>query len=89
VERLRTLDKRRPGPRRRGYDSEWERYREDYLRRHPSCADCGAQSTVVDHIRPVKDGGSFWDPNNHQPMCGTCHAAKTARDVNARMRLWA
>jgi 5-methylcytosine-specific restriction protein A len=83
------IDKRRPGPRQRGYTPEWDAYRSDFLRRRPSCADCGAPATVVDHIKPVKDGGSFWDPANHQPLCRACHAAKTARDVNARMKLWA
>jgi 5-methylcytosine-specific restriction protein A len=83
------LEKRRPSARERGYGSEWAAYRSEYLRRRPSCCECGAPATVVDHIKPVKDGGSFWDPANHQPLCFADHAAKTMRDVNSRMRVWA
>ena len=89
AQRLAAIDRQRPGPRRRGYDREWEAYRAAYLQSHPSCVECGAPAAVVDHVRPVRDGGSFWDPANHSPLCRACHAAKTMRDVNARMKLWA
>jgi 5-methylcytosine-specific restriction protein A len=83
------IERRRPSARQRGYTREWERYRADFLLRRPSCDECGAPAIVVDHVTPVKDGGSFWNPSNHQPLCRACHAAKTMRDVNARMRVWA
>jgi 5-methylcytosine-specific restriction protein A len=83
TERLAAADRVRPNARRRGYDSDWEAYRADYLRRHPTCA-CGAQATLVDHIHPVSLGGAFWDPSNHAPMCRRCHASKTMREVNGR-----
>jgi 5-methylcytosine-specific restriction enzyme A len=83
AERLAAADRARPNARRRGYNSDWERYREDYLRRHPTCA-CGAHATLVDHIKPVSMGGAFWDLVNHAPMCRPCHAAKTMREINQR-----
>jgi 5-methylcytosine-specific restriction endonuclease McrA len=31
---------------------------------------------VTDHIRAVKQGGSFWDSANHQTLCRTCNSVK-------------
>jgi 5-methylcytosine-specific restriction enzyme A len=83
AERLAAADRMRPSARQRGYNRNWEAYRADYLRRRPTCA-CGAPATVVDHIVPVSLGGAFWDPANHQPMCVSCHAAKTMTEINQR-----
>jgi 5-methylcytosine-specific restriction endonuclease McrA len=41
---------------------------------------------IVDHIIPVSQGGSFWDPTNHQPLCGKCHSAKTMTEINQKKR---
>jgi 5-methylcytosine-specific restriction protein A len=39
---------------------------------------------VVDHIIPHKgDKDLFWDSNNWQPLCKTCHDEKTAREDGA------
>jgi len=76
-------DRNRKNAAQRGYDSRWQKYRKWYLRRHPLCVnfkDCGNMAEVVDHITPVSKGGSFWDPDNHQPMCKFCHDRKTARE---------
>jgi 5-methylcytosine-specific restriction endonuclease McrA len=35
----------------------------------------------LDHIIPVKEGGSFWDANNHQVLCRTCHSRKTMSEL--------
>jgi 5-methylcytosine-specific restriction enzyme A len=83
AERRAEVDRRRPSARQRGYDSDWERYRSSYLKRHPHCA-CGARAVVVDHITPVALGGPFWDPGNHRQMCGSCHASKTTTEINQR-----
>jgi len=43
---------------------------------HSSCARAGraVAGTDVDHIIPHRgDMGLFWDPENHQSLCGTCH----------------
>lgn len=35
-------------------------------------------ATVVDHINPVKLGGSFDDPNNLESNCVSCHQSKSS-----------
>jgi 5-methylcytosine-specific restriction protein A len=42
--------------------------------------DCERLATVVDHIQPVRLGGEFWDRDNWQPMCASCHNAKSAKE---------
>ena len=36
---------------------------------------------VVDHVKPIKDGGSPTDWDNLQSLCQTCHNQKTKRDT--------
>lgn len=70
----------------RGYDSRWQRYREKFLKDHPLCVDClkaekVIAATDVDHIIPHKGNKElFWDPNNHQALCHSCHSKKTAEE---------
>lgn len=51
--------------------------------RNPLCAHClidGAitAATVVDHIRPHRgDMRVFWDSDNWQSLCASCHGRKT------------
>lgn len=49
-----------------------------------NCANCGAQHTKdnleVDHIRPVRDGGSHAS-DNLQMLCVPCHKVKTAQEL--------
>ena len=38
-------------------------------------------ATDVDHITPHRgDQRLFWDQDNHQSLCHTCHSKKTARE---------
>lgn len=65
--------------------SQWRKYRKDFLLRNPLCRMCDAKglitpATYVDHIVPINKGGEVWDESNHQPLCKSCHAAKSARD---------
>ncbi len=63
----------------RGYGGRWQKARETYLKRHPLCFFCEQKgiitaATVVDHKIPHKgDTTLFWDTNNWQPLCKTCH----------------
>jgi len=78
-----TYDEHRPSAAARGYDPRWRAYRAQYIKRHPLCVNfvrCGGLTSTVDHIIPVRQGGAFWDPANHQPMCKRCHDQKTARE---------
>ncbi|MBM3114561.1 HNH endonuclease [Jeongeupia naejangsanensis] len=70
----------------RGYGSRWQKARATYLRSHPFCVACAARhrlvpANVVDHVVPHRgDQTLFWDTNNWQPLCKSCHDAKTARE---------
>lgn len=69
----------------RGYGGKWQRYRLAFLAKHPLCRACEAEgkvtvATVVDHVVPHRgDMVLFWK-GEHQPLCGPCHSAKTARE---------
>jgi 5-methylcytosine-specific restriction protein A len=62
----------------RAYGPDWPRIRDQVLKEEPICS-CGAPTTEVDHIVPLKRGGT-----NHRvnlrAMCKRCHSAKTARE---------
>lgn len=68
----------------RGYDARWQRYRKWFLKNHPYCVnygECGNMASTVDHIilPKGKHDPLFWDTNNHQAMCKSCHSRKTAK----------
>jgi 5-methylcytosine-specific restriction endonuclease McrA len=66
----------------------WRASRIDFLLRNPLCASCSARgihekATVVDHVRSHALPGweeRFWDPSNWQPLCVSCHNAKSASE---------
>jgi 5-methylcytosine-specific restriction protein A len=69
----------------RGYGHKWTLYSAAFKKRHPLCRLCLAKgiqnpTEIVDHIEPVTgpDDPGFWDKGNHQPLCRSCHAIKTA-----------
>jgi 5-methylcytosine-specific restriction enzyme A len=80
------IDARRGTAAQRGYDSNWKAARDWYLRNHPLCVICQANgiitaAQVVDHIKPHKgDHKLFWDRDNWQALCESCHNSKTARE---------
>ena len=66
----------------------WQRLRRRVLSEQPFCAmrekreRCQLVATEVDHIKPHRgDRRLFFDRANLQPMCRSCHAQKTAREV--------
>ncbi len=67
----------------RGYGSRWRKRAKQYLRANPLCRGCEelgkvTLATLVDHIIPHGgDGKLFWDQDNWQPLCQTCHNRKT------------
>lgn len=69
----------------RGYNSAWQRARLGFLAQNPLCITCAGTgrvtaASVVDHITPHKgDMQLFWDTNNWQALCKTCHSRKTAK----------
>src|SRR5688500_266899 len=70
----------------RGYGYRWKQYRITYLHTNPLCVECLkadtlTPATVVDHIKPHRgDHDLFWDVNNHQSLCKTCHDRKTIQE---------
>ena len=74
----------------RGYGVAWRRLREAVLDAEPLCRWCSQRGRVtpaqeVDHILPLRDGGTN-DRDNLQPLCCACHDDKTVRDMRARAR---
>lgn len=71
----------------RGYGHRWRLRRERFLKTHPVCCDPTGRhpgqvvpATVADHIVPHRgDRELFEDPDNLQPLCASCHSAKTLR----------
>ena len=67
------------------YGPAWRGKSKVYLRKHPTCEECGqAKSMATDHIKPRALGGSD-DWENMRALCSSCHARKTGAEA-ARMR---
>lgn len=66
--------------------SRWRRLRRRFLQENPLCVECKkvgrlTAATVVDHIIPHKgDEKLFWDEDNLQALCKSCHDRKTAAE---------
>lgn len=76
----------------RGYNHRWRKARAQFLQLHPLCRYCEQMgkiqpAEVVDHRVPHKgDQALFWDHDNWQPLCKTCHdAVKQAEERNGRI----
>lgn len=81
------ISKYRQSSSKRGYGYKWRKARERHLQLYPFCEECKRQgkpavlATDVDHIVPHKgDPNLFWNPNNWQSLCHTCHSRKTAAE---------
>ncbi|MCW1919974.1 HNH endonuclease [Rhodobacter sp. KR11] len=86
--RKRRHDLNRPSARERGYTTDWDKARKEYLAFHPVCAMCGNAATLVDHITPHKgDKTLFWDWRNWQALCVHCHCSrKQGQEANMQLR---
>lgn len=76
------VHKRRPAVYHALYGSTaYRRARDAFMAAHQVCAICGAPATDLDHINPHRgDLKLFWDTDNWQPLCASCHSRKTARE---------
>jgi 5-methylcytosine-specific restriction endonuclease McrA len=93
VARILTEQERGHAERQKLYRSRrWKQERRAFLKANPFCqqetprGQCARRATIVDHV----DGhqrpdwmARFWDRRTWQPMCRTCHAAKSARELAA------
>lgn len=80
---VKAREKQRPSARRRGYTNAWDKARLAFLIKHPFCKmhlerQMHEPATEVDHIIPHKgDMRLFWDTDNWQSLCKSCHSKKT------------
>ena len=63
----------------------WRKLRAIKLHQQPLCEEClrrGAMTPaqMVDHIRPINEGGAALDLRNLQSLCNSCHNRKSARE---------
>lgn len=63
----------------------WRKLRAYFLAKNPLCKECKENdritpATVVDHIKPIREGGGAYDFNNLQALCQHHHAVKSGRE---------
>jgi len=78
--RLPTHDDSRGTAAQRGYGNQWRKLRLAFLERNPLCfnfANCRNGASLVDHIKPISDGGAVLDLRNLRSCCVDCHAVLT------------
>lgn len=74
---------RRANSHQRGYTRQWANASKRFLKSHPFCVECNKNgqatpSTETDHVIPHRGNMAlFWDPNNWQALCHSCHSKKT------------
>jgi 5-methylcytosine-specific restriction protein A len=81
-------DNRRPSAQERGYTGRWQKASKAFLAAHPACVgtlpggeECCEPATCVDHKNPHRgDWMLFWDRDNWQPLCASCHSRKTRKE---------
>jgi len=61
---------------------KWRQLRAFWIKGSPLCVECEQEgrtvaADVVDHVKPVKQGGGMYDMNNLQSLCHSCHNRKT------------
>jgi len=62
----------------RGYDAEWRKVREGYLKQHPLCERCEKNgkvvpATLVHHKKALSEGGDRLNADNFMSLCNACH----------------
>lgn len=67
----------------RDYGAAWQAARDAHLLANPRCNSCRGVATDVDHVVPLRDGGTS-GPANLQSLCRGCHRRKTMREDGRR-----
>lgn len=63
----------------------WVNLRNAYRQAYPLCSECNKKGivtpmNVVDHIRPISQGGAKLDWNNLQSLCTPHHNSKSRKE---------
>ena len=59
----------------------WRKTSREFLKKYPFCFICGKPARIADHITPHRGNiGLFYDEDNLQPMCWSCHSRKTFKE---------
>lgn len=69
----------RPSAVSRGYTYAWIKIAKQFRQEFPLCMQCGATASSVDHVVPLRAGGTH-DLWNLQSLCQSCHQRKTRAD---------
>ena len=85
IDTRRRYDAERGSSSKRGYDRTWKRVRLLYIQAHPICEDCEDQGVItpadlVDHVIPIKEGGSRLSFDNLRSQCNDHHEKKHKHD---------
>ena len=69
----------------------WRRLRGWWINQNPLCLHCEEEgkvvpADVVDHIKPIKQGGAKLSHNNIQSLCHSCHNKKTYEENNPQVQ---
>jgi 5-methylcytosine-specific restriction protein A len=81
----RARDRERGTAAQRGYDYQWQKFRERYLAEHPLCMDCNAEgmttaATDVHHKQKLRDRPDLkYEYDNLLALCSACHDYRTAK----------
>ncbi len=74
---------KRPSAAKRGYDAQWRKVRDAYLKVNQFCEDCtengrDKMAKEVHHIVPCEhDKPLFWAQSNWRGLCKACHSKRT------------
>lgn len=73
------------------HSKQWSKLRKMHLVQEPFCRSCKARgiykaAQMVDHIRPINDGGAKLDDANLQSLCFACHNRKTKQEQREHLR---
>tara|TARA_R100000781_G_scaffold63337_1_gene40189 strand:- start:74 stop:424 length:351 start_codon:yes stop_codon:yes gene_type:complete len=67
---------------------QWRSTRRYHIQRNPLCVHCKEDNkivsgNVVDHIKPIRQGGSAFDLMNLQTLCDDCHNIKSRKEKDS------
>ena len=74
------------------YNSKrWRSLRKFFIKKNPICVTCKrnneiVSAKIVDHVKPISQGGSPIDLKNLQSLCEKCHNRKSAIEGHERRK---